>query len=866
MRKLLLSSSVALALGLVGCGGSETIEDIQNDTQVISPISRVLFDPGNGDLNVPNDLLMLPGDDGFFDYTLNIPVADPENFGDPQNALNVLDGWSTLQPFVIDVVTASGVSLDASSLAAGVHIFEATLGLDQSDPDCAQISIPSAGCKVGEKLQYGEDFVLSLVDDNTIAVVPLKPLKPAHGYMLVMTTDLKDSSGTSVQGSTSWELVRQDINSNPLSSEDQLSLQGLVNSLINPLLGIGYEREELTYVAAFTTQSTDIALQSIKKTMVAEYAARAAAGDPTAGQALPAIVVSDVDSAPNAMEALGLVSDETLAGAIQQGVAGLPPEGEVLIPLIEAQDFSALQTCDGLLGTASGAMSAVWGPLNDFAVAVSTGILGQAGPFCAASRYQASISLPYYSGVPRAENPLAPVNEFWQAACDSGVVLAQASQEVLASATPGPNHMMCQQVGLVDLRVNGEMLDPARNITRYNPIPQTMGGNQGFETLDVQVTVPNPAVATALGYPISKPEAGWPVAILAHGITRSKEDMLALSGALSLAGVASVAIDLPLHGSRGFDLNGDGVDEINATTVSATHFMNLGSLPTARDNTRQSSSDWLGLRLGLNALVDTTASGDVDFDLSKVSFMGVSLGAITGMNAVAVANSTMGGQLAALDPLFKVQQASLESPGGGLSQFLIESPSFGPLIQGLLLTESSSEFVALLEQLYGTSDVSEAQLREAVGIFKANLTAEQLAEVNSTLAQFSFAAQTVLDAADPNNHAEILGANTPVHMMSVVGDGSAENLPDQVIPISTTVPLSGQQSLAATIGLEQVSSTVSGTEPVSGWVQFLQGGHGSSLSPEASAAVTMEMQRQIAGFMASNGLVISVTNEAVVKN
>ena len=135
MRKLFISTSVALALGLTGCGGSDTLEDIQADTPVQTPFSRIVFDPAAGDLNIPNDLLMLPGDDGFFDYTLNIPVADPSDFSDPQNALNVLDGWSTQHPFVIEVTTPSGVSLDASTLADGIMLFEATLGLDQSDPD-----------------------------------------------------------------------------------------------------------------------------------------------------------------------------------------------------------------------------------------------------------------------------------------------------------------------------------------------------------------------------------------------------------------------------------------------------------------------------------------------------------------------------------------------------------------------------------------------------------------------------------------------------------------------------------------------------------------------------------------------------------
>ncbi|QJR82546.1 hypothetical protein CA267_018190 [Alteromonas pelagimontana] len=865
MRKLFISSSIALALGLAGCGGSnDTIEDIQDETPVQTPLSRIVFDPANGDLNIPNDLLMLPGDDGFFDYTLNIPVADTTDFADPQNALNVLDGWSTQHPFVINVQTPSGVSLDGDTLSAGVMLYEATLGLDQSDPDCASAAIPSSGCKVGAQLQYGTDYVLSLIDANTISVVPLKPLKPAHGYMLVMTTDLKDSSGKAVAGSTTWELVRQDINSKPLATDDQLQLQGLVNSFITPLEEVGLNREDITYVSAFTTQSTDIALQSLKKVMVAEYAARAGAGDPSAGEALPVIVVTDPAAAPNAMEALNLASAEALKDAVETGIADLSAEAAAFIQTI---DFSLLQTCEGLLGTTSGALESTWGPeVNEFAVALSEGILQQAGAFCAAQRYEGTVSLPYYLGVPSAENPRAPVNDFWHAACDSGIVLARASEEVLAGATPGPNHAMCQQLGLADLRVNGKMLDPARNITRFNPVPQSTGGNNGKETLDVQITVPNPDVAAGLGFEISEPEAGWPVVILSHGITSKKEDMLAISGALSLAGIATVAIDQPLHGSRGFDLDGDGTDEINATEISATHYMNLASLPTARDNLRQSVADLLGLRLGLNALNDTTSDQAVNFDLSRVSVMGVSLGAIAGLNFAAVANSNLGGELEPLNGLYAVKEASLESPGGGVAQFLIESRTFGPLIKGLLLSESSEEFQALLMQLYETSDVTQEQLTAAVAVFNDNLTAEQAAAVQATLAEFAFAAQTVMDAGDANNYAGMVAETTPVHMMTVVGDGGEENLPDQVIPVTTTLPLSGQQALAAVLGLQQVSSTLSGTSPVSGQVQFNQGAHGSSLNPEAGLAVFTEMQKEVAGYIASDATILPIENEDVVAN
>jgi Pla-1/cef family extracellular lipase len=738
------------------------------------------------------------------------------------------------------------------------------LGLNQQDADCAAIPIPSAGCKVGDKLTFGVDYVLNLVDNNTIAVIPLQPLKPAQGYLLVMTEDLKDSSGKGVQGSTTWDLVKQDINTNPLATASQLNLQTLINLHIGSLAGAGVETSNVTYVSAFTTQSISNVLDTVKQLMIAEFAGRAAAGDPTAGQALPVIVTRDVAFAPNSMEALGLVSPQLVAGVVQQGIAGLPPEAADLIPAINAADFTSYVTCSGLLVGSAGGFGNASAEVNGFAAGVALGILGQVGQFCAASRFEGNISLPYYSAIPTAENPLAPVNSFWTSACDSGIVLAGAG-EVLANATPGPNAALCQQVGLADVRINGELLDRDRNLTKFSPVPQLKGGNEGFETLDVQVTVPNAEVAAALGFTIQKPDAGWPVVMLAHGITSQKEAMLAVTGALSLAGFATFAIDQPIHGSRGFDLDGDGVDELNATTVSATHYLNLGVLPTGRDNNRQSVSDLLGLRLGLNAVVDTSAAQSVDIDTSNVSVFGVSLGAMTGGNFAAVANTGFAGPLSAFDNMFAIQAASLESPGGGIGNFLLDSAAFGPLVKGLLLSQGSPDFQAFLLATFGTVNVSEAELVGSVIGFLGALSPEQLAGANALFSQFSFAAQTMIDSSDPINYFTKLASNTPVHMMTVIGDGG-DNLPDQVIPVTTALPLAGQQALANIMGLELVSATTAGTSPISGIVKFVEGAHASSLSPASSAAVTVEMQTQIANYLASGATAIVITNEAVVAN
>lgn len=852
MKKLLVSTCILAALGLAGCGG-DTIEDIQADTEVVQPVSRVLFDPANGNLNIPNDLLMLPSDGQVFDFTLNIPVADSTDFGDPQNALNTQDGWSTNYPFQLNIDVADGVSLDASTLASGVRIFEATLGLDIADADCQQIQVPSAGCKMGAELQFGVDFVLQLADSDTITVVPLKPFKAAQGHMLVITDALLDSTGAGVKGSTTWELVKQDINTNPLSSDSQIQLQQLVNSYITALEQVSLTREEISYVQVFTTQSTDVVLSTIKSLQVAEFGATTAAG-------LPSIVVTNANTNPSAHEAV--VDTFSIDTNVVAAALGLPA----------ALEYSSLQTCAGVLPAAGGQFLAATGQTtgDEATDAVINGgaqqIASIFAPNCVASTYEATIALNYYSAVPTVTNPLAPINEFWESACDSGIALiSAASTGILDNATPGPNAALCSQVGLADLRLGDAMFDAERNLTKFSPVPQPKGREDGKETLNMQITVPNVAVAAALGRTIEMPEGGWPVVMLVHGITSQKEAMLNISGALSLAGFATVAIDQPIHGTRGFDVNGDGNDDLNATSISATHYLNLASLPTARDNSKQAVADLLGVRLGLHALFDATGT-NVQINSNNVSVMGVSLGAITGGMFASLANSPIEGDAAPFSALYNIQAASLESPGGGIANFLLESPSFGPLVKGSLLSAGSTDFQAFLAATFPDSVPSEAQIVQATVQFLAALTDEQAAAVNSLFAQFAFAAQTMTDSSDPINYFTKLGENTPVHMMTVVGGLTATDLPDTVIPPTTSLPLSGQLPLAQLMNLPTITSTTEPTEPAGGLVLFNSGAHASSLAFDRGPAVYAEMQTQVATYLATGGRTIAITNTEVVQN
>ncbi len=844
MKKLVLSLAILGALGLSGCG-SETIEDVKqdvidNDTAV--PISgRVIFDPSNGVLSVPNDLLF----QGTIDGTLNIPVDDPTNGGDPYVALNGLDGWSTANPFVLDIGFPDGVSLDGNSVFSpnGVRIFEAVMG---GGPDeCADVALGLA-CKIVGELTYTVDFITQK-SGNAVAVVPLKPLKPKTAYLLAMTNHLKDDSGKNnpIAGSTTYELVRQDIATKPLGNAAQLGLQAVINSYEAAVVAAGVDKDSIIYTSAMTTQSTTDVLFTNKQLM---------AGNAQLFQA--------TSGAQGSIPQIGMVDTGISVADVFAMLGENNPIPDSLMPMYSSANY-----------------------------------------------LKGSITLPYYSGIPTQANRMAPVNEWWTSLCDSGAMLAGLAAANPAAIPEGPlsaSDGACMAVsaagnlpapGLRDLS-SVMPLDVDRHLTKYSPVvaPKPASDIDGMKhpgVIDIQMTTPDLAVASAvrmgMGLPaLTKPEGGWPIVILQHGITSKKEDMLAITGILSLYGLATVAIDHPLHGSRGFDINGDMVDDINASTVSATHYMNLASLLTTRDNLRQSSSDILGLRFGLNFMGGFDAGMnpiDLEVNRGKIHFLGHSLGAITGINFLALANTSLD---EAIDPMFKVSTNTLAMPGVMVANFLMESGAFGDVIKASVAYSGYPPFTAEVDGLYpvvdGNSTATEAQLVETYLTYVAANPSAQ-GDLGGLFAQFAFAAQTVTDAGDPINYTATLAATqTPTHVIEVVGTGVAcidvtdpNNCSDQVIPNTvSSAPLAGTEPAIAFLGLPPIYEQTQSTESVSGAVRFLFGSHSSILSPahqpgvtaspEMAGRATLEMQNQVANFFSSDGTLISVQDTDIVLN
>jgi Pla-1/cef family extracellular lipase len=796
MKKLAISLAIASALGLAGCGDS--LDDIKDEVAqegAVVASSRVVFDPGAGAVSVPNDLLF----QGTTDGTLTLD-ANSQDYTNPQTALGALDGWSTQNPFSIELRFAPGVSLNAQTASApgAVRIFEVVMGGPTSSVESCRQVPQGVACQLVGELTFGQDF-FTAASGNNVAVIPFRPLKSATTYIVALTDTLRDSEGRSIAPSTTYELLQQDLTTLPLGSAQQRQLQGVINSFENVVSSGGLSKSSIIYTAAITTQSTNNVLATAK---------------------------------------------QLLAAGIQQGAQ----------PVVQVQN--------------TGMTVADLSP--QFPVEQGFGLVRY---------YAGSVTLPYYSGVPTEANPQGPLNTSWTARCDSGAIIASLSQEQITALEAGMDDpAQLQNDGFCNAASGGALrdfgLDERRHLTKFNaiPLPRVQA------TLDVQMTVPDENA-------FARPDAGWPVVMLQHGITSCKENMLAVTSALTQAGFATIAIDHPLHGSRGFGpMNASGAS--CGLQGDATVYMNLGNLLVTRDNLRQSIADMLGLRLALNF------TQGAELDTSNVHVLGHSLGAIAGSSMVALANTPSGNEM--LDALYQVQSVSLAMPGGAVANFLLDSPQFSGLIKSSVILgagDSSSDKLAAHAIGLGCqapSEVGQAAfigcVSQLVNDYLAGLgmsgdadDMQTLQQITGTLNSFAFAAQTITDAGDPNNYLQQLTAtDTPVHILMVAGDGDM-NLPDQVIPngyfnpaaalAAGSMPLAGTEPMARLLGAATIPAAA-GPVPVDGAAisRFIAGDHGSILSPASSPAVTGEMQMQMASFFATGGAAVNVTNPMVLQN
>lgn len=369
--------------------------------------------------------------------------------------------------------------------------------------------------------------------------------------------------------------------------------------------------------------------------------------------------------------------------------------------------------------------------------------------------------------------------------------------------------------------MGGQIPNPfAGDVTTY---ANRLAAATGSEIVPLLVSMPKAANCP-------KPAAGYPVLIFQHGITSNRTAMLGIADTMASTCTAVVSMDLPIHGIaadnpvhlglqaasgglvgifEGYDAGAVrertfGVDYVDNTTgapgpdgvadASGAHTINLTNLLVSRDNGRQAILDLLALEKAI-PFMDVDGDMAPDFDIANIKFMGHSLGGIVGTGFLGHADY--------------VESAVLANPSSGIALMLDASPTFGPSIRAGLAANGVEA---------GTPDY--------------NL--------------FLFATQTVIDTMDPaSTSAFAVTNNIPTLVV--------QNSNDQVIPnFVATAPQSGTTPLAAFLGTTNVTAAAPGF--VAGerlFSRFNAGGHSSVLSPAENAAITTEMQTQIATFLSS---------------
>ncbi|MGL6371763.1 VolA/Pla-1 family phospholipase [Aeromonas hydrophila] len=804
MKKKLIYAAVVSAM-LAGCGGSD---DNKGDTS--SYLDYLL----TGSNAVRPSALAARASDGTLKFSTE--TADLSN---PVSAMSTLDGWSTTQAIQIVPVTSSGIQVQAPA-AAEFAASVAPLYLLELSFDSAALR-PNGVKKV---LTYGVDFVVAAAAGK-LNLVPLKPLNPSSYYMIVATDSLKDSSGNAVKAGNDYGNYKNNVGSN---AQEQ-TINGLIalqEGLFKAATGVS--TDHVIFSDWFGTQSGADVLVAVKG------AAASVLKSPT----LDAAALWKQDAKGNT----------SLPGTYTLSVTG----SNAFLTQLDAEQFLPQEQKDAI-ATAFGPGA----PLNPIAQATKV--------------YTGIVKLPYFLSSPATAGSWDKAKtQSWHGAIPSlyaianalkasdsevlaGLVGAGVDPALLATLIADPTRqaeLLAEASKLigVTLTSGGKPLDAEQNIGRFNPLPM----------LEEVQSVPMRVFAKDALNTITD------VIIYQHGVTSVKENAYALALGQIYAGmqagkkVALVVIDHPLHGERGFALSGSMATV--TTSDNPTPYLNLSYLTVARDNLKQSVADLLGLRLAVGL---ANAKGAIGTAGSlKVHFLGHSLGAISGTNLLAVANQPIGNAQA--DALFKFDTGGLAMPGGGIAPLLLNSPTFGPTIKMGVLTSGSAELKAGFTAY--APNCKTAVPTCFVNEFLPSLSTTQQAAAASTLQSYSFAAQSVLDSADPINLGRGIQSDFPLFATEIVGDG-ALSLSDQVIPNSiASAPLGGTEPLFKVLALQPLTATGAASHNAA---RFVAGGHSSLLAPDEnfdpSGDVTTEMQSQFASFFMSGGTAVKVTNGSLLK-
>ncbi len=399
---------------------------------------------------------------------------------------------------------------------------------------------------------------------------------------------------------------------------------------------------------------------------------------------------------------------------------------------------------------------------------------------------------------------------------------------------------------------------------------QSTGKLTGFYYADRRIPF---VYITPAGIP---PAAGWPLAIFQHGINGQKEQAIAVAGALSAAGVAVVAIDLPRHGQL-------AIAGHASSTLWGQDFIALGAPLAARSNVQQAAFnlDRLEMTIGFGALGQGFAAlGAIAPDpVHKPTYLGISLGSIVG--AYYLAGNTTLSQSAGQPPytrdsLNADMRGLLNVPGGRVAYLLKDSVDFGPGISAGLAgkgivagTPTYIQFFLLTQAVFDPADPA-TMTTPLPNLQSADLLPSRLsgrvAVQEATSTSFN-AAGTPLngDLVIPNSSTRYFGnalggrgvLGTPAALAVAPGFKQLSYASGR-IPAPFMFTLAGGSPVPKTA---PAADSAAAPGPREGYFQFDQPdvSHGF-LIDQASSPVSIQLaQRQMVYFVTDTGLVVDPT-------
>jgi pimeloyl-ACP methyl ester carboxylesterase len=253
---------VLATFALAGC-----VEDSESVTPSAVPGTaeggfKARYVPLAGIVPFPNDLFF----NGSLDGTVNIPVSDPDDLGDPLVAINHLDGFSTTAPIHVRFTDA----INAATLVGGVnvHVFEvdvdpattATVGF-------RSVLIPDVDYSIG---------VAASADTNgsVMEITPLRALDAGYdigtglnvGYLVLVTDGVQSAGGAPATADDSYAAILAYIASAGAVSTGNATLDQIAQLVgAHHLIGAGVlgDTSDVILSFSFTTQDATVVMETV---------------------------------------------------------------------------------------------------------------------------------------------------------------------------------------------------------------------------------------------------------------------------------------------------------------------------------------------------------------------------------------------------------------------------------------------------------------------------------------------------------------------------------------------------------------------------------------------------------------------------